>query len=508
MSTENASEWYTKWPQFTNDAGTLAFGKPLGSVFELPNGFKYSAPGIMAFTFTPTVGYSADLSSPINMSATRFQTYLRTIMKAASDYDAADTMMYLMAVDSLYMYHSMMRRAYETAQLYSPLNKYYPRRLLQLQRIDPSVADNLANFRAYINKFAISLASFPVPKEFAITTRHKWMCEGAYYDAPDSTRAQTYLFVPMLFWQYNNTVTTGSQLDPVWWQENNTATITLHTLEQIISIGNSLLNAIINDQDMTDIAGDLLRAYGKGNCRTIEEVRDMDSIQPIYSEEVLTQIENMTIVGDYPITYTPVISQNPNVNNGAIIFQPTFKAPSTVSVGDETYYPNPLFMNSGVFLNMHHESPSPTEVIEATRLTVCTKGVSTNIAPKTATSSQYSPTVFGADVINRAWTMMINDQNPAAASTLTWYNQVTTLPSSGATVSDVTDLVNRLSLSEAFDWAPMLYQYSITTGGVVDLVTIAADVDNLTWATAEQIENMHIASMFSLFDVPQVAHAN
>lgn len=157
ISRRNAYSWYSHFPQFTKDAGTLAFGIPLGQTITRGSD-KVQIPGILSLRYLPTIGYSADNTSPINRSAIRLYTHIRNIQKAAAKYDPADLMMYLMALDSCYSFWAMLRRAYGTAQLYTPVNKYYPRNLLNVQGIANEVADDLAALRAYINKFALHSA--------------------------------------------------------------------------------------------------------------------------------------------------------------------------------------------------------------------------------------------------------------------------------------------------------------------------------------------------------------
>lgn len=172
MSKSNPYTWYANFPNYAKDVATLAFGVPTGQPIYLTSGDYVANAGLMTLYFTPTPGISKNLSSPVNRQAVRIQTYLRSIMRAASDYDAADTMIYLLHNDALYTYWAFLRRAYGVAQLFTPTNKYYPRRLLQAMNIDPDIAHNLADFRAFINKFALNIGRFAMPKNFDLTQRH------------------------------------------------------------------------------------------------------------------------------------------------------------------------------------------------------------------------------------------------------------------------------------------------------------------------------------------------
>lgn len=499
MSKSNPYSWYDRFPQFTKDAGNVAFANPLGQRVLFPNGDELYMAGIMRLGFYPTVGYSADMNSPINRSAVRFITYLRDIQKAASTYDGADVVIHLMALDSCYMFHSLMKRAYQCAQLFTPLNKYYPRALLQSMGFDLSIANNLAEFRAYINRFGLQLGAYTIPNDFDITNRHQWMCEGLYLDS-NTTRAQTYVFVPEGFWQYNNTVTTGSQLDFVPWQEQGSSTTTLHTLAQVQALGDQLIGAIRNDQDAGKISGDIYTAYSKGggSLKRVEEVPELSSIVPIYDEVVLSQIENATLVGIADATNF-TISQDPTVNNGAIIFTPGFRgntAPHNDSANN--VYFQPLFQHSGQLMNMHMDSPTPEQVIEASRLMVSIDVPMLSELQPTI----IRPTSFGADVISRT-AIFIYSSNTGVSSIYSYTNGVWEDGSRAA--------VDYLAISQQFDWAPLLYvlNFGPNQGNDIaapDLKYVAGDVDNIAQITYPQLEMMHEAAMLSLFDVPQMGH--
>lgn len=502
------SPWYDKFPYFTEDAGKLAFSQPLGQNLD-PEGALY-IPGIMRLTFYPTIGYSADNNSAVNRSTKRFYTYQRTVMKSANKYDPADIMMHNMAIDSAYMFLSLMKRAYRCGNLFSPLNKYYPKYLMRLAGFDDeTISANLSDFRAYINRYALQLQAFVVPKNFEITSRHMWMCEGLYLDS-DNARAQTYMFVPEGFWKFNNTVTTGSQLDWVPWIGTDTsspAKISVHTLDQIMEIGNSLIGAIVGDQDTGNISGDMVLAYGADGVRRAEELQDMSIILPTYDETVLSQIENATIVGPWANGYTPVISQDPSVNNGAILFTPTFAGDATVingadpSSSSSKVYAEPLFTRSTSFINMHKDSPNFEEVIEASRLHVAVK---TPIAVSTTGPINIQPTSFGADVICSL--CIAKYTTNVGVKLLGSFSNCIFVGSLGSSSQTRSTEMQFVALSECFDWAPLIYLWEFDTTSktptTTNIVAFAADVDNIAPVTYQQLDMMHEATMLSLMDVP------
>lgn len=504
-SATNDYSWYSRFPQFTKDAGSLAFGVPLGQPLIYGDTTKYNlpliVPGLMVLKFTPGVGYSKDLTSPINRSAAKFYTYLRNVQKAAAKYDSADIMINMMAIDSLMMFHANLKRAYGIASLYTPVNKYYPRYVLGALGFDKSILDNLAEFRAYINQLGVSLGSFCLPKSFDITMRHQWMCEGLYVDS-QTTRAQTYAFVPNGFWKYDNTATVGSSLTWVDWA-SKTSAVTRHTLDQIKEMGKELINAILLDQDTGNIAGDLYAAFGPENLFKLTEVSESFIVLPSYDETVLSQINNASIVGEHADGYTPVITQNPSVNNGAIIYKPQFDG--TYKLTGETKSICGMTGRAFKPINMYCDSPTAEQVIEATRLSVCSVHEYDEYTELSSYDHEKYQTVIGSDVINRIYITVLNQdgsfKNLSSETDTIWFEDA-------KGVSIMQTRADMLALSSVFDWGPMLWKGKIagTTPGAKTptLEYPCFDVDNITIASAQQLANMHEAALLSMLDLPQM----
>lgn len=496
LSKSNPYTWYANFPNYAKDVASLAFGIPVGQPIPVgPNDYTVAA-GVMAIEFIPSPGISKDLTSPLNRQAARFQTYLRSIQRSAANYDAADTMMYMLAIDSLYMYWAFLRRVYGVAQLFTPTNKYYPRRLIQAMGVDPDdIMLNLADFRAYVNRFALNIGRFALPKEFDLIQRHMWMCNGLYTDSP-TTRAQTYVFVPYAFWVYNNTVTTGSQLDYTPFGTTDDSPNS-KTFSQLVQFGDQMVKALENDDDTMSISGDMYRAYGPSGLLTVEETGDNYAVLPVYDETVLSQIENSVACGAETVVQggSLNITQNPSVGNGAILYDPYFQG-GNFQITTGNYVANVPLMTGGAILNMHMDSPSPEQVMEATRLT--------SVGDEVIDTVQTAPiniklAATGADIVVQYRIGVTSPANSAAvrflrkASNTIWIDNT-------ATTSLQTADVEWLALSQQFDWGPMTYLAKLVSG-TVDASWIAADIDNMTYAQAQQIFNIHEAATLSLLDI-------
>lgn len=496
MSKSNPSLWYKRFPQFMKDAATLPFSQPLGQLVDYLNntnnvnikGAIVAVPGVKVLTFAPSIGWSEDNTSPINRSATRFFTYLRNIQKAAARYDSQDVMMYMMALDGCYTFYHLMRRAYGAAKLWSPVNKYYPKAILVGSGFSTDLLDNLAEFRAYINKFALNLGQFTTPKDFELTSRHEWMCEGLYYDS-NNTKAQTYMFAPQGFWIYDNTVATGSQLA---WEDwlGTAANPTLHDLDSIKAFGNKLIANLVGDEDTGFISGDIYAAYGPNGSKQLEETPENYGILPMYDMTVLSQIENATLLGGWGYQYTPVISQDPSVNSGAIIFKPKF---SSYYVAAASGFANLQYQLANV-INLHIDSPTPDDVVEATRL-MCGAPTAASLRAPAATSGALELHALPADLIFTMQTITINPATDKLVKSVVYTNVVT---------KNSADIVEVTLQNGQFDHAPMLRAFNPAENGNYTFAGFFGDVDNITVLPDWQLTNMHEAAMLSLFDIPQM----
>lgn len=498
----NPFEWHNAFPEFTNYAGTIPFGLPLGNAMDLNSatstgvtGWKITQPGVMAIHFVPTIGYSADRNSPINRSAIRWMTYLRNAQKASADYDSQDMMMAFVALDSCYMLHATLKKVIGLANLSYPLNRYTPEVLLNTLGFDADeVRNNIEDYWGLVNKMAIDLGSVTMPAEIDMRKRHEWMCSGIYLDG-DNVRAQMYNFVPMGFWKYNNTVTTGSQLDWVPFLETRSAgedTTHPNNITVMRNMVTSMLSAVFGDEDIGTISGDMLNALGPSGVVKLAEIPRDYRITPSFSESVLSQIENLIPVGQFATGYTPVITQNPSVNQGAILFTPKFQYAVTKY--------NPVNYHKFI-LNFHNKTqPSVEDVIEATRLSVVFDG-------KYADDGSYTPTAFGSEVVTHVqiWSTNPNGYTPAIRGSVVSAHHI--VPYGAVLLNDL----KFIAQIAAFDWHPIIYLICNDGTQAAPQLTFAGaicDYETSTVVDPEQLKNMHEASLTSLFNLPQMGFTN
>lgn len=478
ISRGNPVQFYTKFDRFVTDAATIPFAQPVGApnpmavhINQTPTTDTFYVPGVCALTFTPTIGVSRDFTSPINRSSIRFYTYMRSNQKASATYDHQDITMMEVALDSCYMFHALMTKLYGIINNFTPVNEYYSRATVLACGGDfDDIRANLENFRSYINAYAYSLGQYALPGGIEMFNRHRWMVEGMYTDST-STHAQTYMFVPDGFWLYDNTVETGSQCTLL-------AYTGAHTFAQLKSIGDQLLNAVSGDEDFAIISGDIYNFYG-GNTYKLPYVAENYTVLPVYDQTVLSQIENASVI--QLDSTSLVISQNPTVNAGAIIFNPKPSAtPASGVVIDQN------------FLNFHHDSPTPEEVIEGTRLTVVTQ--------YDAVNTVNTITACGTEIVTSLKIYGRNaNGNIGVVTTITENGKSVSASSSTAYMQTLLIAKEIMHLAQ-FDWAP---QYTLwaakQSGGDYQFMGSTWDIDNFTMIPDMYLNNIHLGCLLSLF---------
>ena len=421
-SKDNDPAWYSLNPQLLKDAASFPYAWPLGlrlNVGEFgANVNAGSLPGIFAMHWVPTIGYSNDGTSPINVASVNIYTKVRHDNSGHANYDHADYMMYLMAMDSVYAFHSWMRRAYGTALTYSNVNRYFPRAAVAAMGVNfDDIQRNLADFRQYINMYAVKASALAIPKDMSIMTKHYWMSEGMYFDSQQD-KPQTYMFNPLGFYKFTipetgdpigslefaplfGTITAAESSElvgtpkPSTWrpnaQGNAYALNGLLTLADIVAYGDALLAPIIADEDFGIMSGDTLKSFGVGGCYTLPMTEEAYAVAPSYSEEVLDQIQNATLIG-MPVSTSLNITQDARVGKGWIITNPKFRHPWTQAAsGVELPGQNAFLVNR--FLTFTRGDIDPARTMEASRWT----NIGTQVTD--ANTREYTVSTMGSEVM-------------------------------------------------------------------------------------------------------------
>lgn len=457
VSTSNDPKWYFKDAKVLSDVASFSFNSPLGlrvNTEKLFTGNKQSAafttiPGLMTLEVSPVPGISTDATSPINIAAQNVYSYVRYKNSGASNYDAPDLMLYLIAMDSAYAMWNWMKRIYGFASTYSSQNRYQPAAYAKANYVDlQDIYAHLADMRAYLNMAAFKLSAFCVPSTMTYMVRHSWLFANIFKDS-ETRKAQEYMYVPSFFYKYDETSSPkGGILTPVPVAYGGTAL----TFDKLRSLMDSVINALQYSEDIGIMSGDILKAYGEGSLFTLSTFDADYKVQSAYSKEVLTQFENALYFSD-PLALTDAnlanfkITQDPDTN--WIIFQPTL----SLSSGIEQ-------QTQGMYLNMHWDNPTPEDVMVASRINAVLEYTNAGSNTSVTYLSTGSEIALKCCVYWFAQSSNPTDEATSAGSpTLYRVDMGTVNFGNTQTTTETATYLKRLFAALAFDWSPQVYVF-------------------------------------------------
>lgn len=385
---ENDVSWYAKNEALLKAGASFPYGYPLGAPAYLNNDLythagKLVVSGICTINLVPFVGKSTNAVSAVNIAARKLYGWIRQANSGARNYEYPDLMLYITAMDSIYYMYWNALRAYGTIMLYNQQNRYVPEALALAMGFDPEdIRANYAQLRYGLLKLATQINNLVVPDTMDIFKRHRWLFSNLYADGT-SPKAQIYMYRPEGYYTFElNATTKAGQLK---WNKLTYATETTpntgYTVDQYLSIMYSMIQPVLSnyDEDFATMAGDIMKAYDASQLITLPGFAEDYTVIPVYDEEVLSQIQNATLLGR-PTAESLDITQIvdvANTNAGALICNPLWQQLNATSTGfknitsfSTTFDPAEYDARSMKRLvSLNKNAPTPADTMVATRLT-------------------------------------------------------------------------------------------------------------------------------------------
>lgn len=408
--TRNDPSWYISNESLLKAGASFPYGYPVGAPAYLDNDIyshagKLVISGICVVDLLPTIGVSRNASSPVNVAARKLYSYIRHANSGASNYDAPDLMMYMMAMDSMYSWYWNGVRAYGTVNLYNKQNRYVPDALIHALGFDPDdLRRNYAQLRYGLIALAMKINNLVVPNTMTIFDRHRWCFSHLWADGT-APKSQLYAFRPkgyyvfakdtngagMLKWHGVNYATEGSQdTKPM-------------KVSDYLDIMYAMVDPVITnyDEDFGIMSGDIMKAYDASQLYTLPAIAEDYSVMPEYDETVLSQFQNATLTG-LPLVESMDITQivNPDsINAGALLYNPKWPLLTATSGSVQadlkkyisTYADNVTGYEYDLrcmdrLVSLNKDEPTPSDTLEATRLTVTLEPTADNSAMQLSAS--------------------------------------------------------------------------------------------------------------------------
>lgn len=480
----NDPSWYSKYPQLVSDTSSLFFSNPLGAripklvVENASYGLGSTGSHIAGVTSLECIampGYSDGPSSPVNAIARGIYSYIRHANSGHANYDSPDMMMYLLAMDTCYSFWSTCVRAYGVAKMYNVRSRYLAYQYLHAMGFDAdNIMQNLAQFRTTINLFAVRLGSYAVPASMDFFRRHTDMYSKVYLDEP-SPKGQTYLFKLWKYYKFYDNGTDGGKLILTDFPS------AAMTLDDVVSVMDSLVNPIIGDEDMNIMSGDILKAYGNEGIFKVPMVNESYETPFVYDVTVLNQIENSMAV---PTLETDSLGVTQNPANGSILCGPWVA--TGAGIADPNMIPKKI-------LNLHTDKPSPIDVMEATRLMYSIELQSDGF---------YHITNFGTELVTGYTVWNYNNSNVLTSHTL---HTIISLGALGIADSANSASAQVLAQLSCFNYHPRMVVWGDNANGKHFLMMDIFAYDNYTLLEDSTLANISNTAMLSLFDVGRIA---
>lgn len=372
-SANNDWRWYASNEQLLKDVTSIPFTYALGSKIDMTGNKQpidaTTLPGIMTIGFVPTVGWSDSPTSPVNLASYNLYSYVRHANAGHSNYDHQDLTIYLLAMDSAYTALAMLKRIYGVCGTFSPVNRYYPRAVVQAMNVDfDDMLLHLNDLRAYINTMAVKMGSLCVPATMSYMYKHQWMVSGLYYDSAQE-KPQTYLFMPEFLLSFTLDSDGAGALEMSNYFLNTPDPLTFSSLVTKIE---AICNPILQQEDFAIMSGDILKAYGESQIVKLTSIPDNYVVIPEYREDVLDQIHNATLMG-YPADEDICgiwVRQSPD--KSYLVSTPMFQHPYNIAptAGDaEGVTPGRYAWAMKKYVDFERPDVTPGMIMDATRLT-------------------------------------------------------------------------------------------------------------------------------------------
>lgn len=327
---DNDLSWYSKYPQLLVAGGSFPY--PYRPGMELNLGkidggtgvtgaldWSYRIPGVLSLYWVPSLGVSNGVTDPASVMAKELYAKVRSKFSGSLDADAPDFVMYLMALDSVYAYIAWLKRLYRTLNAWTPQNHALPDTLLAgynnlTQEEANTLRLNKTQLWQCINELILQSRKFICPAVMDVFNRHYWMSDNVYLD-DQTMNSQIYCF----------SLTGVYKLDMIAipdGSDNTAAGLKMvpmpsdRSVSGLYNFGLSLISAIAEWDDGYTISGYLMRAFEGVPSFTVEDLGADEILTPIYSPEVLSQIQNSFTLASIYLTSDNLLSvaQNPTTN--------------------------------------------------------------------------------------------------------------------------------------------------------------------------------------------------
>lgn len=486
----NDPAWYATTPELMRDAASIPFSWATGTESQLGSGyygtagdtfnFSFIAPGICQLRVAPSIGYSIDATSPINVAAASFFATVRKANSGRINYESPDLMMYCIAIGQVYSAINWLQREYGIIRTYSQRNRYMAETLASAAAGNTSSTlssyYNYADFRYGINLLITKAASFSVPSNLNYFRRMAFLFSNVYTEG-DSIKDQLYLYAPAGFYKLSSDSTGRRKLvfESIPGFTN---------LNAMISYVDGLIQPLLSDEDFNIMSGDILKAFGEENCLKLQYMSEDYNVIPTFNIGVLEQMKNCDMVTYYNSNLPPDITQ--------VVVD--LDGDTNAYLECQLTYTNDL-LSIPRLLTTTTEYVGPELVMENSRGMVAGIKEGENAALYT-----------GSDFVVNAYAWKFGEENSGVNQIPIRYDVAYSYPKSGASFTFPIASYDTMVMRMQFRFCPRGYALSTASNapGKYFLEGLLHNVDNYAVVTPENIKRFHETALMSMLNVPVI----
>lgn len=380
-----------------------------------------------------------------------------------TNYAPQDVTILVLAIASLLLMISFIRRVFGVAYFFNYRNRTYPEKLLKMMGVDAAdLNTNLADYRTRFNKLLAIAQQICFPSDIMLFNKCATMFDAIYLDDADSNLAQTYLLAPYSLWIFDEVYNSnGAGLRTVYPTGTANAPV---PMSQILNLFESMISALLTSTSLNYIYSDVMRCVQKGyitNVIKFETIPENYAAPIGYNEEVKDWMHNATILG------VPLATSDQYTTG---LLYPTLTPDNDVScaagINKVLYHPQfKVNNNSGYtrLIDFDHDVIKIEERVRATRYAQRYTTV------KTSGNEFYTNEL----ALNDSYIVLM--QITADGQTITdYYSNNPAVPSAGSTVARRADNLSK------FDWAPLMYYMELDSNKEITRADIFGDLDYYT----------------------------
>lgn len=515
----NDPAWYHLNDVANKAAGNLPFGYPLGSERTTNFGeleMRDKTPGLAIVWYTPIPGVSRDANSALNVAAQGAYSWIRHANSGHTNYDPSDLMLYYLAIDQLQTLYAWMCKIYGNISKYSAVNRYFPESWFKAVNIDfEDFQSNIPGFLAYLNMFAIKLATFAVPDEFPIFKRHALLASRMFIDSNlSAAKFQVYDFEPRNIFKYTglNDSTHTTDLTPV--AMPNVSGVPMK-FRDLVKFADGLINPLIsNVDDFGTMSGDVRKAYLNRGLFMVNQIGSDYATDFTYDEMILQQIHNMDMWGELVVEPAGLGDSNPDWNSiinirasateDVITYDPHVRMAMPVSL----YKANEVIRTHKCVL-VDKDDPTSDDTFEVTRNVSFAHYVGMTQSPGIAL---LEITECGTEVFENI--AFITQSGAGTTFMYTTYEQVAynSTATADKAIGTLKFHLNHLCWAHAFRYSPEARIVVVTDADQPDTMTQWVSPDNRSlqnWTMMDErsFATINTVAMMSLWNVPRLGNA-